>query len=344
MTDLSLYGRKYSLQVTAPAGSGQQTVLTISDSSFEPEALRIVFNVNTPAMQGAYWYADIDIYNCDSTTTQAVIQASQDYKQGMTAILKAGYLNGNYDIIWQGPVFQPLWTRENVTDYKLTLHCILSLEAATSGNPITQQYQDGMNQTEIVLDMIKNLGLAPVGPSGSYISPNLSTKSLPRGKTVFGSASDVLTEIAEDNNCVWFLSQRGLPGDPASLNMGKLDDGSLQTEAGFVYTPTTGLLGTPVQTQHGVNFSVLLDPRIKAQLPLQTVGIKEVVTQQLPRVPNQTVYTLSPTGTYVVGAVRHRGDSRGNTWQTEITGYRYIGGPGGVLELLGINGNAYINR
>src|SRR5208282_1443321 len=94
----------------------------------------------------------------------------------------------------------------------------------------------------------------------------------------------------------------------------------LDTSNGFVYTPNTGLIGTPIQTDQGVNCSVLLDPRVQAKVPVQTFGIEQALIQQATLSPGQLVKPLQSTGTYCAVAVRHRGDSRGNMWQTDITG------------------------
>src|SRR5208283_5748488 len=142
-----LYGRKYSLQVLKPLGSGQTSVFTVSDSSFEPEALRITFDVRTPLFQNAYWYADIDIYNLSPETSIALMNDAYSVKPGMTVLLQAGYQNGNYGVIWQGPILQPTWTRENVTDYRLTLHCVLGLLQAINGQTLNAVYS-GFNQTQ----------------------------------------------------------------------------------------------------------------------------------------------------------------------------------------------------
>jgi hypothetical protein len=229
-------------------------------------------------------------------------------------------------VIWDGPVFQPLVVRENVTDLRTTLHCILSLESALSGNIVSGQFAGGANQTEIVLNMLNSLGL-----NKDFVSPNLSTKQLPRGKTLFGAPSKYFSQIAEDNNMIWFLSSRG-------ITLGSLNDGLSATAPGFVYTPNTGLLGTPQQTQLGVDFSVLLDPRIKIQIPLMTVGIDQTLIQQYKKSINEVILPLDQSGTYVVGGIRHRGDSRGNAWQTDIVGYQK------VTDALAWSANANINR
>jgi hypothetical protein len=311
----ALYGRQWLLQVSAPSQqSGSDTVLTVSSSGFAPEALRIVFNCYTPVFQ-RYWTADIDIYNFDPEFAQTLISTASNITPGMQVLLKAGYQNGQYDTIFSGPVFQPTFVRENVTDYKLTLHCILDLAAAVSGRVMSAVYA-GFNQSQVVNAMIGALGL-----QSGHISSGISSKTLWRDKVVLGSAADTLDEIAKDNSMVWLLS-RGLGGSANTIDFGSLSDTA--TTPGYVYSPTSGLLGTPIQTQNGVDFSVLLDARVKAQIPLLTVGIEQAIIQQfvLPQPGSgQLAYPLDSTGTYVAGAVRHRGDSRGDMWQTDITGF-----------------------
>ena len=332
----ALYGIQWSLEVQTPQGGGSQSVLKVTGGTFLAETIRITFDVYTPCIQSAYWYADINIYNFNSDTALTLINGASNIAPGMTVILKAGFANGNYDVIWQGPVFQPTFVRENVTDYKLSLHCILGLAQASNGQVLSGAYAAGQNQAEIITQMMQSIGLQ-VNPFGTKTQVALTAKKLPRGVTVFGSPDEYMDDIAEDNNMVWFLQQRGLAGS-SGVSIGILDDGINATpQSGYVYTPSSGLLDTPIQTQAGVDFSILLDPRIKAQFPLMTVQIQQVIIQQLQRSPNSPQVTpLSTTGTYVVGAVRHRGDSRGNVWQTDITGYTLIGD---VLALLANNAN-----
>jgi len=321
-----IYGRKYKLLVSAPgASAGTTDVITVSDSSFEPEALRIVFDVYTPCVHSAYWYADIDIYNLDATTTEEVVTAASNIAQGSQVILYAGYENGNYDAIWSGPVFQALLTRENVVDLRLRLHCIISLSSAITGDIISAKYAGGANQTEILINMLKSIGL-----NYDHISDSISPAKLPRGKSFFGAPDKYFTQIAEGNNLTWFLSSRG-------FSIGSPSDGQTSsTTPSFTYSPNTGLLGSPQQTQGGVDFSVCLDPRLKAQFPLLQVGINGAIINQAQKNPGAVITPLDKNFTYVVGAVRHRGDSRGPIWQTEVTGYTILGD---VLDLLANNAN-----
>jgi len=85
------------------------------------------------------------------------------------------------------------------------------------------------------------------------------------------------------------------------------------------YGPGTGLIETPKQTQDGVMISVNLDARVGL---MTKVKLEEgVIISQLPRNIPSYPTILDANGLYIVGAVKHFGDSRGNSWDTEITGF-----------------------
>ena len=328
----AIFGRKYQLTLSDPADDGTSVeIFTISDSDSEPEALRITFDVSMQCYS-AYWEATIDIYNMDVTLVDKLLADASSIRQGLLVTLKAGYQNGNFDVIWTGPVFQATWARENVVDFKLSLHCIFSLVSALSGSADAAINASlGTNQTEIIRSILRNLGL-----KADFISQDINQKKLSRGKKMFGDPDRYLTWLAEDNQMVWFLSHRGLAIGP--LLSSETDNAASQDPA-VIYTPTTGLLDTPVQTQNGVNFAVLLDPRLQARMPLMTVAIDQAAIRELKKQIGELILPLDQNGIYIVGAVRHVGDSRGGPWYTAVTGYTRIQD---ALAWGGINAN--INR
>ena len=106
--------RSYELAIALNTG---KTILISSDDQ-EPNALRFTFDVK---MQVGLplWWAEISIYNLAPSIMNEVIHP------GSGIVLQAGYATGSHKMatIFQGQVFQPMWTRENVVDYKLTLRC-----------------------------------------------------------------------------------------------------------------------------------------------------------------------------------------------------------------------------
>jgi hypothetical protein len=326
-----LFGRKYNLQIKSnPDSSGNQTVLTVTDSAFEPEALRITFDVVTMGRQ-VPWYAEICIYNLNEQTANYILTQGTNsaippaaapnaaaqavpIQQGMEVILSAGYLNGKYGVIWDGFILQPLWERENQVDFKLTLHCMNWLGIVARNNVLPQAYAAGSTQLQIVQSIMQN-SFHPV--QQGTISPNLSTKALPRGKVVFGSINKYIGEIARDNNLQWWLDKKGLmnlnsPGGPTL---------TLSTDPPVVFTPTTGIVDTPAQTQEGIYMRLLLDPTVEVKLPYMTVKVDNSQIRQLLRQAGEYPSFLAQDNTYVVMGARYLGDTRGQDWYVDVTGY-----------------------
>jgi hypothetical protein len=94
----------------------------------------------------------------------------------------------------------------------------------------------------------------------------------------------------------------------------------------ITYTSTTGLYGVPQQTQDGVNFIVALDPRLRVSEPPMQVNIADSIIRQFEFTPPGYRPILDPNGLYLVNGLEHRGDSRGNQWETEIIAFTSIGG------------------
>jgi hypothetical protein len=350
LSQYALFGRKYSITVALPSSDGTgANLITLASDSFEPEALRVTFDIYKPAFQ-VFWYADICIYNLDQDLTKQIVNAAAptgnnsqntsatQITQRVICEVQAGYQNGNHGTIWKGPVFQPLWERENAVDFKLTLRCMIGPDPLTR-NFISGAFAAGMNQTDF-LNRIINLTSTsdyPVAPvSGKSISSNLSPNSLFRGVTAFGNTGDYLQQIADSNNKQFWMSENG-------LNLGSPDeDVAVSAAAPLVFTPPPlpGLnssapaiptknqgiiIGTPQQTQLGVDFRALLNPQIKIEKPLMQVKIDNSQLRLQKKQIGQYPGLLDQDGTYIVGGARFVGDTRGTEWYVDITGYTIVG-------------------
>lgn len=296
----------------------------------------MTFDVYMPAIQEAYWYADISIYNLDQTTTEQLLTAQS---QGMEVILQAGYQNGVKGTIWWGPIFQAFFERENVMDYKVTLHCLLRLyDTSRDVTSLGTTLAAKMTQSDVV-KKIAQLAFTPV----NNLSGKLKSTQLPRGKVLFGNLEQYLSRIAEDNNMQWWVGSRGLNFGSSSEDIVDNTKPPISFSPPAFTTHGAGpqpaadagiLIGTPQQTMYGVWFQALLDPRIQAEKPLMRVKIDnsqirflKLQINQLPPRP------LDKDGVYVAQAVRHVGDTRGNEWYTEVDAFSVVGD---VLEMLGL--------
>jgi hypothetical protein len=362
LKQLPLYGRKYQIQVLMPPdSSGEQTVLTVADNSFEPEAMRVTFDIQSQFFQNI-WYADVVIYNIDqafetqmiSGVTQGVVKdgdpaAGVPVQQGMKVIVSAGYQNGNYGKIWEGDVFQALFERESVTDNKITLHCVIGLDLLYRGlvNISWGDSNTPVDQTSLLLKIAQSafIPIAQTNTSSMAISKNISKQKSSRTDVIFGTPAEHFTQAAEENNMQWFMSPQG-------FNLARLDDASIvSTQPPLIYSPLQfpypgaqplpvdadtipGLIGTPVQTQDGADFRVLLNPNIHITFPAVTVQLNMTSVSQMKKQIGQPPYILDEGATYIVYAVRHIGDTRGNAWYTDVRGLLSVGGKMGMANTI----------
>lgn len=324
---IPLFGQAYELTVQYKTDSGTQSAV-LTANTWEPEALRITFDVVQSMLPSPWWYADIVVYNMDLLDIQNILL------HATWVTLKAGFQTGPTlsSIIWDGPVLQTLLGREQVVDFTVTLHCV--------ANPLVMDDIIGFSmgpfasQAQVVAKMASEIILpamsAANGTLSTYASNALSAKQYPRGNTVFGKMGKYLTQIADDQ---FMATWR----DGSKAYMSEISDGTVTPTPDYIYslpfppnrTPpdlpngtTQSIIGTPQQTPFGVVFTVLLDPRLKVQLPPLVVQLVRTLITQIAVQPGQTAASpMSANLSFFVAQVRHIGDSRGNDWYTEVTGY-----------------------
>lgn len=298
------FGIKWKLTITtSPDNQGNTQEIVAFADAWLPEPLQITFDTYQTT-QAAFWYADIAIYNLNAPTTQIVL------KQGYAVKLEAGYQSGPYGIIFEGTLFQPMWERVDGIDYKLTLHCLVGLVEETN-NFVSQSVANGLSQRELVARMAANC-LYKLDSSNVEF-PQEQTSS--RGEVIFGQPGNYFKELADFNGINYWASTYA-----ANIRALIQKQNNIPT---LEYSPKSGLIGTPIQTQDGVDIRVNLDPR--AKLATQFQLSPDTSIRQFPRVQGSYPTILDQNGLYVIAGVRHVGDSRGNEWDSYITGYTYIG-------------------
>ncbi len=284
---------------------------TISNSSWKEEALRITFDIELVAVNQAYWYADIAIYNC-------IPEMPRMIQYGDLVTVSAGYQNPAAGLIWKGPVLQPLWERVDDTDYRLVLRCVLGLLEDESGQ-VNVTIPAGMNAYDAVTLVANRAGIQI-----EYLDPVLKQSGTsPRREVFSGRASAFFFTAAVNQQLDCWLGWNGLnicslaPTDntprfvyapPFTSRADVASDDGVTTK----YT----LIGTPTQTQEGVTFSVLLDSHVEVR---SLVKIEQALIERFPYQIGTRPPILDPNGLYVVAGIRHTGDTRGNEWHTELT-------------------------
>ncbi len=245
--------------------------------------------------------AEIRVYNVEEKTA---IRISTEFKR---VVLQAGYAE-NYGVIFQGNIKQVIIGRESATDTFIDIVAgdgerayNFSIVSATIAAGATQR-----DQAEASIRCMNTNGVDQ-GYMGDF--PN---EQLPRGKVMYGNARNYLRDIAQTTDKSWsiqdekvnFVSKKSyLPGERVVL------------------TSKTGMIGTPQQTNEGVNVKCLLNPMI------QIGGRIEIDNKSIERfkinltVPNSAANIPAPLtadGVYYVLVAEHEGDTRGVAWYTSL--------------------------
>lgn len=304
----TLFGRKWKITVIKANG---EEAWKVADSTDSKTALKCTFYIEQNGFQTP-WYSEVSIYNLGAKTMNDMIMACNE--EGASVNIEAGYKNGKYGTIFSGKIFQPLFDRQNVVDYVLTLSCIDGLGLLT-GNLCSASLKAGYDYALQIATMAKN-SMTPISIAENGITPSLDSKKAPRGKTFFDVPHDILRDITKDNNASFWIGDN-------QLNVSKLDD-KYEGEA-QVYSATTGLIGTPQQTTNGVSFRVLLNPELKVKRPLMVVKLDTKLIQQQKLKQGSVVSPLDKDGYYKIIKVTHIGDTRGNEWYTNLLGVNMIG-------------------
>lgn len=324
------FGQAWTLVVGYASPNGP-VYETISTDAWEPEALRITFEVQSATVNSPWWYADISIYNLSTATIQAIIF------NAAWVTLSAGFQTGPTlsGVIWDGPILQVLYDLENVVDQRITLHCQAN-PFVNSGGIVSFSIGKGSTQADLLSKAAKAINLPDISQTQGTLSPYaqqaLDQKSYPRGNTVFGRIGNFTELISGDQFLQTFrdgykmymtdLGQPNVTPDPDFTFCPPNPLGNTPVPAGT--TPT--VIGTPRQTPQGVIFTVLLDPRLKIKLPFQVVSLVRTLPSQIAIAPDinsagNVVTPLDADLTFFLSQVKHVGDSRGNDWYTEVTGY-----------------------
>jgi len=245
--------------------------------------------------------ADIRVYNLDEKTA---LRIRNEFKK---VILQAGY-EGNYGVIFQGNIKQVIIGRESATDTFIDIvagdgdraynFAIVNATIAAGG---TQE-----DQVQAAIGAMGEKGVT-AGHLGEFPS-----EKLPRGKVMYGNARNYLRDVAETSDKSWsiqdekvtFVSKKSyLPGERVVL------------------TSKTGMIGTPQQTNEGVNIKTLLNPMIKigGRVQIDNASIERLkINLTVPNSAANIPAPLTADGVYYVLVAEHQGDTRGVEWYTSL--------------------------
>jgi hypothetical protein len=288
------YGRDWTLLVVSgTVENGQSEAIDLSQ-------LRIKFvvkrsNIMTPNI------ADIRVYNLNPDTA---LRIKKEFK---AVIFEAGYV-GNRGVIFKGNIKQVIIGRESATD---TFVDIIAGDGDRAFNfaIMKSSIAAGVDLKTQVKEAIKSMNLK--GVTEGFLD-SLPDNKLPRGKVFYGNASDILRTLAQTGNSEWSIQDEKvnlvkrdsfLPGAPVKLNV------------------DSGMIGTPQQTNEGVNVKCLLNPNIKVggRIEINNSSIARLkIDLSVAGTSSNLPALLSNDGNYFVLVAEHSGDTRGVDWYTSM--------------------------
>lgn len=303
-----LWMRKWSLIIGPNTGATNQ--------SLDLSALGFSFDVSKTQLPTS-WIARVTIYNINATIL-GLLQTKLTNIQ-----LMAGYQppSQQYGLIFAGQIAWFRYGRQNATDTFVELHCIGADEAKTQAvvNTALPAGHTAKDCVSACVDAMK-----PYGVTEGYIT-DLGNATSPRGRTLFGMARDILRDIAHSAHANYHID------DAQKLHILKEDEAFHTDDTTVpVLTSKSGMVDVPVVNPNGgVTVRSLLNYAIK---PGGRVKIDQSVITRDFASPSGAIAKL-PTdarrlqiesmgwqneGVYVVGGIRHFGETRGTPWFTNI--------------------------
>jgi hypothetical protein len=279
--------------------------------------LRIKFSVKRSDIQTPN-VADIRVYNVSADTALSMlinlnpapgIQTISN--QGMV-ILQAGYQN-NYGVIFQGNIKQIILGRESATD---TFVDIIAGDGDRAYNfaVVNTSLAAGVTPSQQLSTIVNGQnGMAAKGVTLGHVPSNFDVTKLPRGKTLYGNAKNYLRALSTDTDTNWSMQNEQINFIPIR---------SYLPGTAVVLTSKTGLVGTPQQTNIGVNVKCLLNPLLKIggviNIAEATVADYKIDLSQ-PNNPANTAPALNVDGYYYIFVAEFEGDTRGVPWYATLS-------------------------
>ena len=269
-------------------------------SGLDLSQLRIKFNVKrsdtmTPNM------ADIRVYNLADETVRKI------QKEFTRVVLQAGY-EGNYGVIFQGNIKQLIAGRESAQETFLDI-VAGDGDRAYNFSIVNTTIAPGATSQDQVQACVQSMQSR--GVTAGYLGAFPATK-LPRGKVMYGNSRDYLRDIASTTEKAWSIQDEKVTFVPkASYLPGER----------VVLTSKTGMIGTPQQTNEGVNVKCLLNPTIKVggRIEIDNRSIERLkINLAVPGSAANIPAPLTADGVYYVLVIEHQGDTRGVDWYSTM--------------------------
>ncbi|EJP32306.1 hypothetical protein HMPREF1147_1343 [Selenomonas sp. FOBRC9] len=311
-----LYGRKWKILIYKPAykidenGSATDERDPEHDTEMDVSMLKCEFQTKTTT-ETAVQIGTLVVYNMNAATEKEAIE------EGFQISIFGGYEEGQYGEIFTGDIVQIFRNRENGTDYRLEIIAIKGMISLFM-NHVRSTIAAGSTPRDVVNAVA---GQADKKIGVGEVSEELPAEPLPRGKVLFGTPAKYLRDICTWNDAAYW------EGEDGKLTIETVEQ-EIPEDRVLVLTPNTGLVGTPIYTDQGIQIKMLLDPRVKLRTMIkidneiiqrQAIQIDPSSGQQMSDQLPQTAQ-FDQDGEYQVFSVEHHGDTWGDEWTTSVIG------------------------
>lgn len=296
-------GKQYLRELRLVVGNDSGNALDLSN-------LRVRFEVHTNDSGSAPANASIRIYNLAKATAKKLVKGQ---KTEFTAVqLDAGY-RGDIGKLFDGEIIQIRSGRENPVDTYVHIVATHSGKAHNFG-VVNKTLASGHTFKDWVQTSFEAMQKHNPALQLGFVA-DLGQVKMPRARTLFGMARDLMLDVGRATNTTWFIHEN-------KLNV--IKNGEPLPGSAFVINSSTGMVGLPVQTMEGIEVRTLLNRRIG---PGTRLKIDEGSIQRAQMSPQTLVgerdQGLLPAineadGEYKAVVIDHYGDTRGNDWYSEI--------------------------
>jgi len=225
------FGRTYSLDVFNPAGKQ----ITIKP----PFTIKFVVNRNVLSSANR---ASIELINLGPATRNQIYKDRFSITDYWQVQLQAGYNNRLHEI-FTGNIHEAFSVKEN-TEWKTSLDCFDGMNAIQNGFT-SSTVEKNTPKENIIRQVANDMQNLVVGVLGSPVEGES-----PRGKSLIGQSSDVLTQLVDGQ---WFI-------DKEKLNI--LSSSEVLPGAVIKLDPDD-LLSTPRRRETFLDVETLFEPQVQ---------------------------------------------------------------------------------
>ncbi len=284
--------RQYFRNVRLVVGLGS-TALDLTGLRFRFEVLK---NQLTSRLQNA---SKIEVFNLGKNSRDKIEE------RGTQVELQVGYGN-ELRTLFKGQLRRAFSVHESV-EWITTIYANEEWKAIQDST-INKAWSAGIPVATVIADIIKTFGAAASRPLFQDVGA-LPTMLGPRSFT--GSSAAAMEELAETHGFTWgWVDGRFEVTGPEP----NFSDKVVEISA------STGMIGSPVVTDLGVEVTTLLNPALKVHRKIQIKSVGAGVKVGLIET-RETVPTLRE-GVYIIGEIEAVGDTHGNDWLSKIKTFR----------------------